>query len=185
MARCPILITGNISKVIAQGDFIRQIQQRLIAFGHDPGPVDGLYGPKTAAALRAFQVSHAATFPDQAWSQVLPGGVAVAACATYRELGLPCDEVYCDIGIIAAWLGDTAKAAAICGAVALAADRGVISLRCGGGGPGGITLPGLPPTTPLPGGTSVPTWAVVAGGVAVAAVVGTLVYVAVRRGRRG
>ena len=178
--RCPILITGTISRVLLQGDFVRQIQQRLIAFGHDPGPVDGMYGPKTAAALRAFQVSHAATLPDQAWSQVLPGGVAVAACATYRELGLPCDEVYCDIGVLTAWLGDSAKATAACVAVAAAADRGLISLRCPGGGGGGM-LPSLPPTTPLPGGLQIPTWAAVGAGALVAA---GLVWWLVRRARR-
>lgn len=180
--RCPILITGTIPRVLYQGDLVRQIQQRLLAFGHDPGPVDGLYGPRTAAALRAFQVSHANTFADQAWSQVLPGGAAVAACATYRELGIPCDEVYCDIGIVSAWLGDNAKAAAACAAVALATDRGLIRLQCTGpGGGGGVTLPALPPTTPLPGGIRVPTWALVALG-AVAA--GGLVFWGVRRARR-
>ncbi len=30
-------------------------QRRLIALGYKPGPVDGIMGPRTAAALRAFQ----------------------------------------------------------------------------------------------------------------------------------
>ena len=176
--RCPILVTGNISRVIAQGDFIRQIQQLLAAAGHNPGPIDGMYGPQTAQALRAFQSANVSTLADQAWSHVLPGSVAVAACATYRALGIPCTEVYCDIGIISAWLGDTGKATAACVAVATAADQGIISLRCGGGG---LTVPGLPISTPLPGGGSVPTWLLVGAGAVVA---GGLVFWFVRRARR-
>lgn len=176
--RCPILITGSVTRVLAQGDFIRQVQQRLASAGYDPGPIDGKYGPRTAQALRAFQSANVSTLADQAWSQVLPGGVAVAACATYRALGLPCDEVYCDIAILSAWLGDTGRATAACLAVATAADQGIVNLRCGG--PGGGGLPTLPPSTPLPGGFVVPTWIVVGVG---AVVTGGLVFWLVRRAR--
>ncbi len=34
---------------------IREAQRLLVAAGFDPGPVDGLYGPKTRAGLQAFQ----------------------------------------------------------------------------------------------------------------------------------
>jgi hypothetical protein len=34
---------------------IRQIQQKLLDAKFDPGPIDGIYGPKTAAAVGAFQ----------------------------------------------------------------------------------------------------------------------------------
>lgn len=30
------------------------VQQRLAALGYDPGPADGVYGPRTAAAIQAF-----------------------------------------------------------------------------------------------------------------------------------
>jgi peptidoglycan hydrolase-like protein with peptidoglycan-binding domain len=34
---------------------IRQVQEALKTQGHDPGPIDGVMGPKTRHALRAFQ----------------------------------------------------------------------------------------------------------------------------------
>lgn len=34
---------------------VRDIQQALLAAGFDPGPIDGIYGAKTAAAVGAFQ----------------------------------------------------------------------------------------------------------------------------------
>jgi peptidoglycan hydrolase-like protein with peptidoglycan-binding domain/DNA invertase Pin-like site-specific DNA recombinase len=39
-----------------QGDSrVRALQRRLRAFGHRPGPVDGLYGPRTQAAVERLQ----------------------------------------------------------------------------------------------------------------------------------
>jgi peptidoglycan hydrolase-like protein with peptidoglycan-binding domain len=37
------------------GPAVRALQRRLAAAGSDPGPVDGRFGPRTAAALRAYQ----------------------------------------------------------------------------------------------------------------------------------
>jgi peptidoglycan hydrolase-like protein with peptidoglycan-binding domain len=34
---------------------IKQVQQKLKDQGHDAGPVDGIMGPKTQAALKEFQ----------------------------------------------------------------------------------------------------------------------------------
>jgi Putative peptidoglycan binding domain len=39
-------------------DVVRQIQLALSKNGQNPGPVDGDYGPKTAAAVAAFQAAH-------------------------------------------------------------------------------------------------------------------------------
>ena len=39
-------------------DQIRQVQERLIAEGVDPGPVDGVMSPRTEAALRQYQEKH-------------------------------------------------------------------------------------------------------------------------------
>jgi peptidoglycan hydrolase-like protein with peptidoglycan-binding domain len=37
---------------------VRQLQLRLRRASHSPGPVDGLYGPQTEAAVRRFQLAH-------------------------------------------------------------------------------------------------------------------------------
>ena len=39
-------------------DWVRYLQETLIAWGHDPGPVDGIFGPLTGAAVEAFQGDH-------------------------------------------------------------------------------------------------------------------------------
>jgi hypothetical protein len=36
---------------------VRQVQEALKAQGHDPGPIDGVMGPQTQEALRAYQRS--------------------------------------------------------------------------------------------------------------------------------
>lgn len=35
---------------------VRAVQRRLKELGYTPGPIDGQYGPQTAAAVRAFQI---------------------------------------------------------------------------------------------------------------------------------
>jgi peptidoglycan hydrolase-like protein with peptidoglycan-binding domain/DNA invertase Pin-like site-specific DNA recombinase len=39
-------------------DRVREVQRRLIRLGYRPGPVDGLFGPRTRAATRWFQYKH-------------------------------------------------------------------------------------------------------------------------------
>ena len=39
----------------ASGTAVRQLQAALKEAGHDPGPIDGQFGPATEAAVRAFQ----------------------------------------------------------------------------------------------------------------------------------
>ncbi len=39
----------------ASGTTVRQLQAALKEAGHDPGPIDGHFGPATEAAVRAFQ----------------------------------------------------------------------------------------------------------------------------------
>ena len=45
----PLLRRGS------SGTAVRQLQEALAEAGHDPGPVDGEFGPATEAAVRAFQ----------------------------------------------------------------------------------------------------------------------------------
>jgi peptidoglycan hydrolase-like protein with peptidoglycan-binding domain len=42
---------------------VREVQQRLWRLGYRPGPVDGLFGPRTQAAVQWFQTKHGLT-PD-------------------------------------------------------------------------------------------------------------------------
>jgi len=49
------VFTGRISTVGSQGEDVRQIQQRLQALGYYRGDIDGVYGPITQQAVRAFQ----------------------------------------------------------------------------------------------------------------------------------
>ena len=36
-------------------DTVREVQRALQSKGHETGPIDGVFGPQTASALRAFQ----------------------------------------------------------------------------------------------------------------------------------
>jgi peptidoglycan hydrolase-like protein with peptidoglycan-binding domain len=48
--------TPIVAPVLAQDPAaIESVQKTLKAKGHDPGPVDGVMGPRTTAALRAYQ----------------------------------------------------------------------------------------------------------------------------------
>jgi hypothetical protein len=40
-----------------KGSDVRELQQKLVNLGFNPGPVDGIFGPKTERALREFQQS--------------------------------------------------------------------------------------------------------------------------------
>ena len=39
----------------SSGEAVRTIQQKLVRWGYFDGPVDGIYGSKTAAAVKDFQ----------------------------------------------------------------------------------------------------------------------------------
>jgi peptidoglycan hydrolase-like protein with peptidoglycan-binding domain len=40
-----------------RGTDVRQLQKALSSLGYDPGPIDGVFGPKTASAVEAFQAA--------------------------------------------------------------------------------------------------------------------------------
>lgn len=45
----PVLRSGS------EGPAVRKVQERLAALGHDPGPIDGIFGSRTDTAVRSFQ----------------------------------------------------------------------------------------------------------------------------------
>jgi N-acetylmuramoyl-L-alanine amidase len=44
--------------LVNSSKLVLQVQQRLSKLGYEPGPADGIYGVKTAAAVRAFQIDN-------------------------------------------------------------------------------------------------------------------------------
>jgi peptidoglycan hydrolase-like protein with peptidoglycan-binding domain len=62
---------------------LRSVQQTLAQRGFDPGPIDGLWGPRTEAALRSFQQSQGLSASGSLDAQTLAalnvsGGTATA-----------------------------------------------------------------------------------------------------------
>jgi carboxyl-terminal processing protease len=53
----------------ASSEQVKSVQKALQAKGMDPGPIDGIMGPKTTAALKAFQkdqkLTDSGTLDDQ------------------------------------------------------------------------------------------------------------------------
>jgi peptidoglycan hydrolase-like protein with peptidoglycan-binding domain len=56
---------------LTRQEMVREIQQLLTDLGYTPGPVDGLYGKKTRAAIQAFQVDKNLDPNGQATQQIL------------------------------------------------------------------------------------------------------------------
>lgn len=52
----PVSTVLTLRKPSMSGPLVRRVQRALKKNGLDPGPVDGAYGPMTAAAVRAFQL---------------------------------------------------------------------------------------------------------------------------------
>ena len=50
-----LALTLSAAAVQAGGADVERAQQALKQMGHDPGPIDGVMGAQTAAALRAYQ----------------------------------------------------------------------------------------------------------------------------------
>lgn len=42
----------------SEGPVVEELQRRLTDLAFEPGPIDGIFGPKTRAAVRAFQQAH-------------------------------------------------------------------------------------------------------------------------------
>lgn len=52
----PPLIVYYVTSPLMRGNKVLEIQQQVKARAFDPGPLDDVYGPKTAAAVNAFQI---------------------------------------------------------------------------------------------------------------------------------
>jgi peptidoglycan hydrolase-like protein with peptidoglycan-binding domain len=52
-------------------EVVKQAQQKLSQMGHDAGPADGIFGPKTQAALKEFQQAKGLNETGQLDSQTL------------------------------------------------------------------------------------------------------------------
>ena len=44
-----------VLRKVSEDPAVRDLQEALKALGHDPGPVDGVFGVRTESAVRAFQ----------------------------------------------------------------------------------------------------------------------------------
>jgi peptidoglycan hydrolase-like protein with peptidoglycan-binding domain len=56
-ASAGLLARGAGYDQVAGSQRVRALQSRLRRLSHDPGPIDGLFGPRTEAAVRGFQQS--------------------------------------------------------------------------------------------------------------------------------
>lgn len=76
-----------MTRIGARGKEVRQIQNSLVVAGYDPGPVDGVYGPKTEAAVRAFQAG---------WSLGATGEVdrRTLTAVAWGAMGQPADSFF-------------------------------------------------------------------------------------------
>jgi peptidoglycan hydrolase-like protein with peptidoglycan-binding domain len=54
----------RVKTPMMKGELVKDVQRRLRKLGFHSGPIDGVYGPQTAAAVQAFQMS----------KQLLPDG---------------------------------------------------------------------------------------------------------------
>jgi putative peptidoglycan binding protein len=54
------------SKIAATPEHVRELQQALAKSGYDPGPADGIMGPRTKGALRKYMSVPSPTVPTQA-----------------------------------------------------------------------------------------------------------------------
>lgn len=55
---------GKVLRPGAAGPEVRELQRWLKASGHHPGAIDGKYGTRTTAAVRAFQQAHSPLVVD-------------------------------------------------------------------------------------------------------------------------
>ncbi len=72
---------GTRSVGAAGSETVRDIQSNLARMGYDPGPVDGVAGPRTRAAIRRYQRDHGLAADGRA--------TVALALHTYRQAERP------------------------------------------------------------------------------------------------
>lgn len=100
---------------------IRQVQERLQKLGYYEGAIDGIYGPKTAEAMREYQRAQGLSVTgrlNQETAQALQIGEAAETAETTLASGAVGAAAGATLGAIA---GSAAVGAAIGGPVGLAA----------------------------------------------------------------
>lgn len=50
----PPAAKASVSRADAKTQHVRDVQQALATAGYDPGPIDGIMGPRTKSALRKY-----------------------------------------------------------------------------------------------------------------------------------
>jgi peptidoglycan hydrolase-like protein with peptidoglycan-binding domain len=83
------LVMGDRAPCVADGPQpcapdprVRRLQERLAALGLDPGPADGLFGPRTARAVGMLVGQPAGTRTDGDLSAAVAGGIILGAMNT-------------------------------------------------------------------------------------------------------
>lgn len=72
-----------IYKEGSTGEDVKTIQQQLKSAGFDPGVIDGIYGPQTAAAVKNFQTAAGIT------SDSIYGPETASTLSTYKPVTIP------------------------------------------------------------------------------------------------
>lgn len=84
VAATPAAASQPVLRIGARSEDVKDLQRQLKAAGFNPGPVDGWFGPKTQAAVRAFQHSRGIAVDGwvgpQTWAELdeVGGGGAAA-----------------------------------------------------------------------------------------------------------
>jgi lysozyme len=97
------------ARLIFDGDYgeasaatgVADVQEQLARLGFDPGPVDGLAGQRTKAAIRAYQASHPDLVVDGVAGPATRAALARDIAARDRQLDTGIGGL---VGLLLAWL---------------------------------------------------------------------------------